>query len=249
MPIVRRKLKYEYRFTQIPNDWLRDPKLSLRSKGLLAQLLSHSEGWNVTISSLAKANNCGKDSIRSSVKELEDSGYLKREQSRGNGGEFAEVLWVTSEPSSPLAGSPSSGLPAPVNPIHKNTKEKNTIVKTNYGDALLDEAFETFWSSYPRKVGKANARKVFGKFAVEHLKDMLDGVIRLAKDPNLPETQFIPYPATWIGREGWQDEAYPKREVKPKDRVAEIPDARAWVKAMHDMGEHWECREGEFGCK
>jgi hypothetical protein len=31
--------------------------------------------------------------------------------------------------------------------------------------------------------------------------------------------------------------------------AAEIPAARAWVRKMHDMGEHWECREGEFGCK
>jgi len=24
---------------------------------------------------------------------------------------------------------------------------------------------------------------------------------------------------------------------------------REWVKDMHDLGEHFECREGEFGCK
>jgi predicted transcriptional regulator len=37
-----------------------------------------------------------------------------------------------------------------------------------------------------------------------------------------------------------------KQEMKPN---AEIPDARAWVKQMHDLGEHWECKPGEFGCK
>jgi hypothetical protein len=37
-----------------------------------------------------------------------------------------------------------------------------------------------------------------------------------------------------------------KQELKP---AAEGPEKRAWVKAMHDMGEHFECREGEFGCK
>ena len=37
-----------------------------------------------------------------------------------------------------------------------------------------------------------------------------------------------------------------KQELKPP---AEIPDARAWVKQMHDLGEHFECRSGEFGCK
>jgi hypothetical protein len=37
-----------------------------------------------------------------------------------------------------------------------------------------------------------------------------------------------------------------KQEMKPP---AEIPDARAWVKQMHELGEHFECRAGEFGCK
>jgi hypothetical protein len=37
-----------------------------------------------------------------------------------------------------------------------------------------------------------------------------------------------------------------KQEVKP---AADIPGARAWVRALHDQGEHWECRDGEFDCK
>jgi len=82
------------------------------------------------------------------------------------------------------------------------------------------------------------------------LEDVMEGVRRMAADPNLPDKQFIPHPATWLNRSGWEDEAYPskplERGVKPP---AELPDARAWVKAMHTMGEHFECREGEFGCR
>jgi hypothetical protein len=37
-----------------------------------------------------------------------------------------------------------------------------------------------------------------------------------------------------------------RQELKPP---AEIPDARAWVRQMHELGEHFECRPGEFGCK
>jgi len=36
-------------------------------------------------------------------------------------------------------------------------------------------------------------------------------------------------------------------EVVRRDGVAVMP--RAWVEELHDMGEHWECRAGEFGCK
>jgi len=37
-----------------------------------------------------------------------------------------------------------------------------------------------------------------------------------------------------------------KQALKP---AAEGPSRRAWVLKMHEMGEHWECREGEFGCR
>jgi hypothetical protein len=37
-----------------------------------------------------------------------------------------------------------------------------------------------------------------------------------------------------------------KQALKP---AAEGPTQRAWVLKMHDMGEHWECRSGEFGCR
>ena len=36
-------------------------------------------------------------------------------------------------------------------------------------------------------------------------------------------------------------------EVVRRDGVAVMP--RAWVEELHDMGEHWECRPGEFGCR
>lgn len=37
-----------------------------------------------------------------------------------------------------------------------------------------------------------------------------------------------------------------KQELKP---AAEGPGRRDWVKQMHDLGEHFECKPGEFGCK
>lgn len=235
MPIVRQRLEFEGRFTQIPNDWLRDERLSLKAKGLLAQLLSHADGWSLSMATLAKANHCGKDAIRSAVRELEESGYLARVQNRSDGGEFADTLWVTS---SPIAENPTPVNPTPVNPPTKNTNSKNT----NLEYALFDK----FWELYPRKVGKASARKAFKKYESQAYA-ILGGLEKMLSDPNLPPIEFIPYPATWLNREGWEDAPYPQREVKPAEKPAELPDARAWVKAMHDIGEHFECRPGEFG--
>jgi len=32
-------------------------------------------------------------------------------------------------------------------------------------------------------------------------------------------------------------------------RDASYPEPRAWVRELHDMGEHYECRVAEFGCR
>ena len=32
-------------------------------------------------------------------------------------------------------------------------------------------------------------------------------------------------------------------------RESSVASPRQWVAEMHDLGEHWECRPGEFGCK
>lgn len=84
-------------------------------------------------------------------------------------------------------------------------------------------AFEAFWAAYPRRTGKRKALEAWkrakgrgGEQAV------LDGAKRLASDPNLPESQFIPHPATWLNRDGWEDEPLPARnspEQQKHDRV------------------------------
>jgi len=276
MPIIRAPLQFEGQFTQIPNTWLRDKNLSLKAKGLLAQLMSHSPGWSVSINGLMEANGCGKDAIRSAVLELEKHGYLVRIQGRHSSGTFSDTTWTTAIPESisPWAGYPAAGYPAADNPPTKNTKLKNTKLKKEYialfdeipdrakiwtiedepegervGLAIYDDVFITFWEMYPRKVGKLNARRAFDQAAKHNVVQMLEGVKRLVDDPNLPGVSFIPYPATWIRSGGWEDEPYPKKAGKYDTPAAELPTARLWVKALHNGGEHFECRVGEFGCK
>jgi len=219
----------------------------LKAVGLLAQLLSHKSGWQLTVASLAKTNNCGTHSITGSIQELESAGYLKRIQVKDGQGRFGETLWFTNDPDgpvseNPLSENPTSDSPTPENQILKKTKVKKTIEKNTNNDV-----FDQFWSLYPRKAGKASARKAFGQLHEGDRANAMAGVLRLRNDPNLPPTQYIPHPATWLNREGWDDDPYPKRDIKPGERVVEAPGPRDWVKQMHDMGEHWECRPGEFG--
>lgn len=102
MPLIRGHHSFDGQFTQIPNAWLRDTRLSLKAIGLLAQILSHEPGWSMSIRSLAKQNGTGLGMIKSAAEELEKAGYLKRSeyQNHNEDGTFAGFSWVTCDPSS-----------------------------------------------------------------------------------------------------------------------------------------------------
>ncbi len=69
-------------------------------------------------------------------------------------------------------------------------------------------SFEIFWEAYPRKVGKAAAKKAFAKVpksAYPHIIPAIEAQRQSAqwqKDGG----QYIPYPATWLNRGEWENE-------------------------------------------
>ena len=85
-------------------------------------------------------------------------------------------------------------------------KDKNK--KKNKDKCLKGEGeFETFWSAYPRKVGKEKARAAFAKVdvPVQVLLDSLEAQKRSAQWTK-DNGEFIPHPATWLNGKRWEDE-------------------------------------------
>jgi len=125
MPLIRGQHSFDDHYTQLPNAWVRDSRLSFKARGLLALLMSHSPGWNMSIRSIAKANGTGIDTVKSAVGELETLGYLVRsdEQQRDKKGSFADYVWTTTDPfQNPVTGKP----------VHGKQDTKKNILKENY---------------------------------------------------------------------------------------------------------------------
>jgi phosphopantetheinyl transferase (holo-ACP synthase) len=104
-----------------------DPSISLKSKGLLGYLLSKPDNWIVYRSEILKHCTDGIDSLKSAIKELKKSGYMKIEPERNEEGKVVRWLTVVFE-------APQSILKAvPVNPqVEKpllDKKEKNPQVE------------------------------------------------------------------------------------------------------------------------
>jgi len=197
MPLIRGHHTFDDHFTQIPNDWVRDSRLSLKAIGLLTQLMSHRPGWNMSISSLARFNKTGVDTIKSAVKELELLGYLNRseKQEHNEDGTFADYVWTTANPfQNPDTVKPVSGKQHTKNTI---TKEQQPIKNKQEN---TDTGFDKFWELYPKKVAKADALKAWNKAIKTKTSDELLAFTKAYAEGKLPDMTYIPYPASWLNK-------------------------------------------------
>ena len=69
------------------------------------------------------------------------------------------------------------------------------------------DAFERFWSVYPRKIGKQSAKRAFDRVKVP-LETLVTAVERQKCSDQWTQNngQFIPHPATWLNQGRWDDE-------------------------------------------
>lgn len=118
-------------FTVLPNSTLRDKRLSLKTRAILAIMVSMPDDWDYTVSGLASVCGAGKDAVRSALRELEDGGYLTRVQLHDDAGHFSRNEYiVTDEPTgegdTPLSENPLTGEPLTGNPTQQNKDCTNT---------------------------------------------------------------------------------------------------------------------------
>ena len=80
-------------YTVMSNHHLRNKKLSLKAKGLLSVMLSLPDDWDFTLRGLAYISKEGIHTIRVSVNELEEHGYIKRHQMRNEKGQLSDIVY------------------------------------------------------------------------------------------------------------------------------------------------------------
>lgn len=68
--------------------------------------------------------------------------------------------------------------------------------------------FDAFWAMYPRRVAKADARRAWAKRKPEQLQAIAAALPNHIRYWSLTgtEIQYIPYPASWLNGERYEDE-------------------------------------------
>lgn len=84
-------------YTVMVNHHLRNKELSLKSKGLLSQMLLLPENWDYTLRGLSMINKESVDAIREAVKELEQAGYIIRTRKRNELGHLKRTEYTIFE--------------------------------------------------------------------------------------------------------------------------------------------------------
>lgn len=195
MGLTRTFVPYEDQYTQIPNVWLRDTRLSRRARGLLAEVMSHRVGWRVTVAGLQRTGPEGRDAIRATIQELIGCGYLRRSQDQGEGGRFNEVEYEVCDPFTadgkavsggfavvgPSDSGPSDvGQSAPIEEHHlEDQLGEHQGRELAHGDAAggllgieveapTDDVLESFvraWKAWPRSESRKTALTAYRKAA------------------------------------------------------------------------------------
>ena len=111
MTIVVRKTAEQW--TRVPTAALRSP-LSYRALGILAWLLSHTDGFEVTTAMpYGHDGHEGREAIRTALRELRDAGYVVQARVRLDDGRIVTVTEVRDTPTEdgfPGAGFPGAGF-------------------------------------------------------------------------------------------------------------------------------------------
>lgn len=105
--------------------------------------------------------------------------------------------------------------------VFENVNEKRKRVSAQRG-AGVDDTFDQFWSVYPRKVGKKDAVKVWNQIRPnpDLTNQIVQGVERWKRSEQWTKDdgRFIPYPATFLRGERWNE--YDRAEVIPSPKPA-----------------------------
>lgn len=96
---------------------------------------------------------------------------------------------------------------------NRGTGEEGTGEQGNGGRRKQDLAhlaasvpFDDFWDVYPKKNNRADAEKAWAKAVrVADPVQIIEAARVLAESPHRPAKQFIPYGATWLNRQQWND--------------------------------------------
>lgn len=219
------ELQRQFKGIWIPSTLWLSEDLSIQEKVILAEIDSLEDDIDGCFASnkyFAKFFGLSETRVSHIISDLNKKGYVQIEKYNKNGKTIREIR--LNRPPYPLervvkndyTGWSKMTIPTGQKRLPYNIVDNKEDITINppynppKGNEGVDELFNLFWKSYPRKVSKGNAEKWFKKNKpTKELVDTMISKIDLLKETEQwkkNDGQFIPYPATWLNAKGWEDE-------------------------------------------
>ena len=150
MSVYRRHRKTNY--TCIDNKVFWDHSLSLKAKGLLAQIYSLPDDWDYSIKGLATLFSDGETAVSNAIQELIDHGYIVRTQKTNQYGRFDGYEYDIYETPHTQNDNIESEKPYSENPVTENPLSENpTQLNTNISNTKVLNTKELDICDKPKK--------------------------------------------------------------------------------------------------
>lgn len=169
------------------------------------------------------------------LRELEDKGVLSR---NGIGAVYSrrivrdeQVRLARSDAGSKGGSKAQANRQAKVQQTLSGSVSDSSEGGNAKGGAIR---FDGFWAAYPRKVGKAAAKRYWSRNGLDNTADaIMAGLERCkaSKAWSKDGGQFVPHPTTWLNRDGWEDEIDGKPIGPARGSLASLDhatEARLW---------------------
>lgn len=226
---------------EIMNAVWRESRSDGRARLVLLAIADHQGeiGAWPSIATLAKMVNASERSVKRDIQELQKLGELKVElQNAPTTRQYkTNRYWVTLPSVAAGVTNATSGVTAQVS-RGDTVGTQNLIeplLETNTPKADIQELFDEFWNSYPRKLDKAKAFRAF-KSALTRAKfeEILAGVIAYRNDPKR-NPDYTKYPATWLNNDSWENAAAAPDLVYRERREKEVAATQEFLKTEQEL--------------
>jgi len=239
------------KFTAVPNWIVRDPSYTPNTFRLLAYLLSHEDGYEITYGQIERQTGMGRWAINEAIKFLTTAKWLEVWQPQGADGRFTAKSWLIKNPgvddsaTEPFRNGTANGLKEDKG--LEKTKEEETLNASV--DEEFQEQFKKFWELYPRKIDKGRAVKDFRSALKRASFEVILAGVAAYKDDPYRKPQFTKYPSSWLNADAWDNfitssearEATEKRRTKDlayKDKYLEDQRSQEALSAPAPKCEH-----------
>lgn len=157
MEIIR--VKKDRNYTVINNTIFKDNRISCKSKGIFATIMSLPDDWDFSVSGMSSILKEGKTSIYSSLDELIGFGYVLKKTNRNEKGIITGVEYKFFETPmdsdlNPHSGFPETDNPETDNPDVGNQPQLSTNIINNLNNKTNDIDFDALLVFFNKVTGK-----------------------------------------------------------------------------------------------